>query len=285
MIPFLLRSPPPHTHTHNTTQHNTTHIDTTAKHKTRVCVCVCARHDCKLVCSLPVRSTFFFLMQELHLAAACVLLFVTSLLCFVPNTTAAQVVNIVSKRRMHPSIVQWETFNEGGGMSNVSFVGDMVALVRSVDPTRPVDSASGGHDLCNTPPVAWLGCGKFGNMSDLHHYPTPEAPNASKVNPLVAKVNGEYGGLLLRPENMSPPRVEWAQGKCHGYQTSNNSSALTATFVNFSSSIKLLRDESGLSASVYTQTTDCETECNGLLTCEIDQLHYYHTCTPPLVIG
>ena len=30
--------------------------------------------------------------------------------------------------------------------------------------------------------------------------------------------------------------------------------------------IAKLRDTQGLSASVYTQPTDCETECNGLLT-------------------
>ena len=53
----------------------------------------------------------------------------------------------VNKRRMHPSVVQWETFNEGGGMSTSEFVGEMVALVNKIDPTRPVDSASGGRDL------------------------------------------------------------------------------------------------------------------------------------------
>ena len=30
--------------------------------------------------------------------------------------------------------------------------------------------------------------------------------------------------------------------------------------------IAKLRDTQGLSASVYTQLTDCETECNGVLT-------------------
>ena len=41
---------------------------------------------------------------------------------------------------------------------------------------------------------------------------------------------------------------------------------MTETFVEYSHDIARLRDLHGLSASVYTQITDCETECNGLLT-------------------
>ena len=74
----------------------------------------------------------------------------------------------VNKRRMHPSVVQWETFNEGGGMSSSEFVGEMVALVNKIDPTRPVDSASGGRDLCHNPPIQWQSCGRFGNFTDVH---------------------------------------------------------------------------------------------------------------------
>ena len=52
-------------------------------------------------------------------------------------------------------------------MTSVQFVGEMVALVNRLDPSRPVDSASGGRDLCHTPPIQWQSCGKFGNFTDV----------------------------------------------------------------------------------------------------------------------
>ena len=54
-------------------------------------------------------------------------------------------------------------------MSTSEFVGEMVALVNRLDPSRPVDSASGGRDLCNNPPIQWQSCGKYGNFTDVHH--------------------------------------------------------------------------------------------------------------------
>jgi beta-galactosidase/beta-glucuronidase len=80
--------------------------------------------------------------------------------CCADRSFPAQLANIVRKRRMYTSIVQYETFNEGGGMSTPEFVGQMVALVNSLDPTRPVDSASGGRDLCHNPPIKWQNCGR-----------------------------------------------------------------------------------------------------------------------------
>ena len=56
------------------------------------------------------------------------------------------------------------------------------------------------------------------------------------------------------------------QGGCHGYGALKaNGSALTATFEGFADTVVSLIPR-GLSASVYTQTSDCERECNGVLT-------------------
>lgn len=79
-------------------------------------------------------------------------------------------------------------------------------------------------------------------------------------------MNGEYGGVALDPGDLDPPHPEWAPGKCRGYGSKGSSDLLTQTFVDYSHDIAHLRDTRGLSASVYTQITDCETECNGLLT-------------------
>ena len=387
--------------------------------------------------------------------------------CCADETFPMQLANIVKKRRMHPSIVQWETFNEGGGMSSAKFVGDMVRLVNDVDPSRPVDAASGGRDLCTGVghPIKWQSCGMFGNFTDVHHYPQPAAPGMSsgpkiavmaaggfpsngsangttgtlirhcdsvcyahridgqrtadgafilapalngapgpdsfslmstniddaylglsteagssrlvlmggsshpfagdrnagsfkRIPPLsgvssntshvfsvvslaatrplyltqycgnkqtvpcsgchaphgsmpgpthkygecigdyvgfrpkeqitdprlavwsflplapvapppnnfTARVNGEYGGIALDPGSLTKPRKEWAPGKCRGYKSAATPSYLTSTFVNYSVKIAQLCQDHGLSASVWTQITDCETECNGLLT-------------------
>ena len=70
----------------------------------------------------------------------------------------------------------------------------------------------------------------------------------------------------LQPSHLEPPHAEWLPGACSGQAKANSSAELAATFVGFSKAIARLRDEKGLSASVYTQLTDVETECNGLLT-------------------
>jgi hypothetical protein len=92
------------------------------------------------------------------------------------------------------------------------------------------------------------------------------APAEPPPNNWTARVNGEYGGIALDPGNLSPPHPEWAPGKCRGYGSKGSSELLTQTFVEYSKDIAKLRDTQGLSASVYTQLTDCETECNGVLT-------------------
>lgn len=94
----------------------------------------------------------------------------------------------------------------------------------------------------------------------------PISPAEPAPNNWTARVNGEYGGIALDPGNLSPPHPEWAPGKCRGYGSKGSSDLLTQTFVDYSHDIAQLRDAHGLSASVYTQITDCETECNGMLT-------------------
>lgn len=94
----------------------------------------------------------------------------------------------------------------------------------------------------------------------------PISPAEPPPNNWTARVNGEYGGIALDPGNLNPPHPEWAAGKCRGYGSKGSSDLLTQTFIDYSHDIAQLRDAHGLSASVYTQITDCETECNGMLT-------------------
>jgi hypothetical protein len=54
--------------------------------------------------------------------------------------------------------------------------------------------------------------------------------------------------------------------KSWGYRVLTGQKALTRKYLELWKKVEELRDDPGLSAAVYTQLTDVETECNGLLT-------------------
>ena len=144
----------------------------------------------------------------------------------------------------HPSVVVWTTFNEGWGEHDVR---ELVDLVHQLDPTRLVDDASGWDDL---PGV--------GDIHDTHHYPPPfcTEPEADR-----AVVCGEFGGLGMRVPGHMWTDQSW------GYQGLSSSAwHLTKHYQQLVRQAYGLRDERGMSAYVYTQLTDVETESNGLLT-------------------
>jgi hypothetical protein len=96
-----------------------------------------------------------------------------------------------------------------------------------------------------------------GNVCDIHAYPDPKAPPVEEKRAIVL---GEFGGLGLYVENHVWQKENW------GYEKMQNADALLTKYENFYQEIFRLRDEKGLSACVYTQTTDVETETNGLMT-------------------
>ena len=144
--------------------------------------------------------------------------------------------------RNHPSIVCWIPFNEGWGQYDTARITD---FVRELDSTRIIDSTTG-----------WADRG-VGDMIDWHIYPGPEAPQpeAKRVSVL-----GEFGGLGL-----PIPGHMW-QAEHWGYQSYKTEDELTEAFVESFHKVKLLISNPGLSAAIYTQTTDVETEANGLYT-------------------
>jgi hypothetical protein len=114
-----------------------------------------------------------------------------------------------------------------------------------MDPTRLVNNASG-----------WADKG-IGDVNDIHNYPDPKAPPVEEKRAIVL---GEYGGLGLYV-----PGHVW-QTENWGYEKMQDADALLRKYENFHLELFRLRDEEGLSACVYTQTTDVETETNGLMT-------------------
>jgi hypothetical protein len=142
----------------------------------------------------------------------------------------------------HPCIVMWVPFNEGWGQYDTARV---TSWIKTQDPTRLVDCASGWNDM------------KVGDVHDLHAYPGPKSPDPE---PKRAAVLGEFGGLGLGIDGHSWSNKTW------GYRGTRDSADLTRKYEKLLRGVWELRDQPGLSAAVYTQTTDVETEANGLLT-------------------
>jgi hypothetical protein len=154
----------------------------------------------------------------------------------------AELKAMIEQHRNHPSIILWVVFNEGWGQHDTI---ELTKWVKELDPTRLVNNASGWHDR------------RCGDVVDMHNYPGPGSP---KPEPARAAVLGEFGGLGL-----AIPGHTWT-AKTWGYRGEASRQALTRSYVELWRKVWQLRDDPGLSAAVYTQWTDVETECNGLLT-------------------
>jgi len=142
----------------------------------------------------------------------------------------------------NPSIIMWVIYNEGWGQYNTPAV---TKLVSDYDTTRLVNSASG-----------WTDRGT-GNVRDVHNYPDPVAPAPESGRAIVL---GEFGGLGLPVQSHTWEQKNW------GYQKMSDSTDLLRKYEQFYATVRYLVTVKGLSASVYTQTTDVETETNGLMT-------------------
>ncbi|MEO1011121.1 MAG: sugar-binding domain-containing protein [Bacteroidota bacterium] len=145
----------------------------------------------------------------------------------------------------HPSIVMWVPFNEGWGQYNTCRVGEMV---KALDGTRLVNAVSG-----------WS-LRPCGEVYDIHTYQTEvRIPSISRD---MASVIGEYGGIGYPVEGhlWKPGFRNW------GYQTYQSESELLENYKSKFDQIVKMKNENGLSAAIYTQTTDVEGEVNGLIT-------------------
>ncbi|MHC4081323.1 MAG: glycoside hydrolase family 2 protein [Planctomycetota bacterium] len=153
-----------------------------------------------------------------------------------------ELARLIEGRRNHPCIVTWVLFNEGWGQYDTA---RLTGLIRTLDPTRPVDSASGWHDL------------ETGDVYDIHSYPGPACPPSA---PRRAAVLGEFGGLGLPVKGHTWTDTAW------GYRSMADVEALNRRYEQLLRAVWELKNTSGLAAAFYTQITDVETECNGLLT-------------------
>jgi hypothetical protein len=157
---------------------------------------------------------------------------------------------IISEFKFFPSIVVWVPFNEAWGQFKT---GEIVTFTRELDPTRLINSASGGNFEMQGATVA-------GDILDLHNYPDPVMPDPKIFGEKSILVLGEFGGLGLPLEGHT-----WQKKDNWGYQSFSTAEDLKNRYS------VLIRDLAnyiprGLAAAVYTQTTDVEIETNGLMT-------------------
>ena len=168
---------------------------------------------------------------------------------------------MIDQLRSVTSIVGWVPFNEGWGEFDTARI---AGVVKAADPTRMVD-ANSGVNCCKS-----RGDTLAGDIYDDHTYVGPGRPQvfddrlkahskgSAKVDNRV-RVDGEYGGLgLVLDGNRWPGRPE-------AYEMANSPARLTARYVEVSRRLEDIVRRTGLSAAIYTQTTDVENEVNGFL--------------------
>ncbi|MGN7722903.1 glycoside hydrolase family 2 protein [Chitinophaga sp. 22620] len=145
-----------------------------------------------------------------------------------------------------PSIVVWVPFNEAWGQFKTK---EITEWTMKKDPSRLVNSASGGNFV------------HTGHIIDLHNYPDPVMPDPEIYGKTdQAIVLGEFGGLGLPVDGHV-----WQQKDNWGYQTFKTAQELFTRYGDYMIKLENLIKQ-GLSAAVYTQTTDVEVETNGLMT-------------------
>ncbi len=147
------------------------------------------------------------------------------------------------------SLGLWVPFNEGWGQFDSI---EVTNKLRQLDNTRLIDSTSGWHDQ---------GGGDF-NSKHIY-FSKVEIKQDNRVSIL-----SEYGGYSLSIEN-------------HTYNNANYGYKLFLTKEDLMEAYKSLHENEvipaiskGLSATIYTQTSDVEDEINGLVTYDRKVLKY-----------
>jgi len=141
-----------------------------------------------------------------------------------------------------PCIALWVPFNEGWGQFDAL---EATRTLRTLDPTRLVDHASGWHDQGG------------GDLKSYHIYFRPLRMRNDGCRVLALT---EFGGYSL-------PVAGHTYGKKFGYRMYASAAEWQGDYVNlYERQLLPLIGREGLSAAVYTELSDVEDELNGLLT-------------------
>lgn len=167
----------------------------------------------------------------------------------------AELKQMIDQLESVPSIIAWVPFNENWGAFEVT---DITDWVKKYDPTRLVNGNSG----YNYAPGYRKAYGDPGNgdFVDLHHYGKIEDKFLPQPDEKRAASLGEFGGKGLFVRGHLWPV------KNDAYEMMINKDVLTDTYVMMLEEIEQRMKYRGLSAAIYTQTSDVEHEINGLVT-------------------
>lgn len=146
--------------------------------------------------------------------------------------------------RFFPSIAIWVPFNEGWGQFDTVRITEMI---RQLDPTRPIDSASGWFDQ---------NCGDF---ISVHNYFRPLSVPVKEWDNRAFFLS-EYGGYACAIKGHTS--VE----RIFGYKRYETAAEFRSAYEDLINKSLLPLKKQGLSGAVYTQLSDVEEEVNGILT-------------------
>jgi hypothetical protein len=170
----------------------------------------------------------------------------------------AQSKETLAQLHNYPCITTWVLFNEKWGQYDQE---RLTKWIKQTDPSRIVNGHTGEllyvNDRLRSPsPDAYVAA----DMTDVHAYPDPMI---SIRQPGKARVVGEFGGI-----GVFIPDHQWNSAAAWGY-VQEKPASLQAKYTIMNQHLVLLERE-GLSASIYTQPFDVETEQNGLMTYDRD---------------
>ena len=142
----------------------------------------------------------------------------------------------------HPCIVTWVLFNEAWGQFEARRITEMV---RTLDPTRPIDAVSGWYDQ------------RCGDYLSVHNY-----FRSLQVYPDTAKrafVISEFGGIVYHALGHT------MLSQSYGYEVFDDAARWREALATQLATVDALEPQ-GLAGYVYTQLSDVEEETNGILT-------------------
>ncbi len=156
----------------------------------------------------------------------------------------SEMADTVSRLKNCVSLAVWVPFNEGWGQFDSVRITEKL---RSLDPTRIIDSVSGWHDQGRD----------TSQLKSLHVYFRPvRIPRDRRCIVL-----SEFGGYSLPTEGHM-----FSPGKLFGYKKFKTRDDFAAAFERLYEKEVIPAIKKGLSATVYTQVSDVEEEINGLVT-------------------
>ncbi len=175
---------------------------------------------------------------------------------------------IVEASRNHPSIITWSPFNEAWHLANENehkrLVKDAYELTRSLDPSRPVNDASGGYHVVTD--VYTVHCyeqdpEKFHKMlrgtAEVPVYrPHKDREVAYAGQPYLVD---EFGGIKWIPRNEEPyADNSWGYGE--------PPRSLREFYARLHGLVQAIKQLPNCAGFCYTQLVDVEQEQNGLYT-------------------